>query len=331
VSRFVLGVDGGNTKTHYALFDEVGRMRAFLARGTASHEALAGGFDAMEAELGDSLRQLLDPLGLELRDLAAAVFGLAGADTDEQIWTISGRLVHLGLGNFRVVNDAFLGVKAGTSRGIGSCSINGTGTVAAAIGPSGTMVQVGGHGFVSGDEGGGGYLADRVIRAIYDARYRRGPRTALTDLLLQARGLTEVGSLFQQWITKKIPVLMASKAGFEAANAGDVVACELLSAMGRNGAETVLGAVFQAGFPETELVEVVLAGSLYVKADSRLLVEAFEQTVTRVLGDRARFRLLREPPVSGAVLWALEDLGGPPGATIRERVLTELDTKDRIP
>lgn len=331
MSRFVLGVDGGNTKAHYALFDETGCLQGFLARGTASHEALAGGFDAMEAELATSLHRLLSPLGLGPLDLAAAVFGLAGADTDEQNRTISERLIRLRLGRFRVVNDAFLGVKAGTSGGVGACSINGTGTVAAAIGPSGTMVQVGGHGFVSGDEGGGGYLADRVIRAIYDARYRRGPPTALTDLLLQARGLTDVGGLFQQWITKKVPVLAASRAAFEAANGGDAVACEILSAMGRNGAETVLGAIFQAGFSETEPVEVVLAGSLYVKADSRLLVEAFKQTVVRVLGDRAQFRLLKEPPVSGAVLWALEDLAGPPNSTVRNGVLSALDTKDRLP
>jgi len=77
VKQYVLGVDGGNTKTHYALFDETGALVSFLHRGTASHEALAGGYDAMERELAESLNLVLTPQGLTVGDLAFAVFGLS--------------------------------------------------------------------------------------------------------------------------------------------------------------------------------------------------------------------------------------------------------------
>jgi N-acetylglucosamine kinase-like BadF-type ATPase len=320
LKRVVLGVDGGNTKTHYALFDEEGGLLAFLARGTASHEALPGGFAAMEAELRTSLGLLLGPLGLGPHEVAAAVLGLAGADTEAQHDTIGRHLAHLGLPRARLINDAFLGIKAGTTAGTGVCSINGTGTVAAAVGPTGNQVQVGGFGYVSGDEGGGGFLAERVIRAVYDAHFRGGPATKLTGALLHDQRVADAPTLFQHWLAGRVSGLTACKAAFDAARSGDAVAAEILDAMGKNAAQTALGAIALAGFDDGPL-EVVLAGSLYIKAESDRLVGAFQTAVTGALGDRARFHLLREPPVAGAVLWALEDLAGRPSPEVRARVL----------
>jgi N-acetylglucosamine kinase-like BadF-type ATPase len=325
MTRYVVGVDGGNTKSHYALFDTEGRLVRFLDRGPVCHQTLPGGIEAVGRELRAAVDALLTPGGLSPQSVARAVFGLAGADTEDHRRALGSILADLGFGNFRVVNDAFLGIKAGSSRGWGICSINGTGTVTAAVGPDGASVQVGGLGYFTGDEGGGGYLAERVLRAVYDARYRCGPPTRLTELLLGELGLADVEELILAQVESRVPVLKACEAAFLAASLGDGPALATLEAIAKNSVESALGAFGQLRVPDGEFVEFVLAGSLFVKARPPILVDAYRLALQRALGDRARVVLLRVPPVSGAVLWALEDWSAPVSPCLRERIMKALD------
>jgi hypothetical protein len=98
---------------------------------------------------------------------------------------------------------------------------------------------------------------------------------------------------------------------------------DILVAMGRNAAESALGAARQIRLPAGEPVEIVMTGSLFVKADSRILVESFQARVREGLGERALFKVLKAPPVAGAVLWALEDLRGELPPALKARVIDE--------
>lgn len=75
-------------------------------------------------------------------------------------------------------------------------------------------------------------------------------------------------------------------------------------------ARSVVGAYRHLDFSDEESIDVVMAGSVYTKGENPILLETFKEKVSADIGCKVNFHLLQEPPVSGAVIWALEELVG---------------------
>jgi N-acetylglucosamine kinase-like BadF-type ATPase len=306
--QYVIGVDGGGTKTHYALFDTGGKLVGFHQGGPANHEIYRNGYEGTRQELEWSFRALLGRSGIGIERIEAAVFGLAGLDVAPQRAVLTELIAGMGLRRFQVMNDAFLGIKAAGGSGCGVCSIHGTGTCCAAIDPRGRRLQIGGTGYFFGDEGGAAHLGGMAFRKVYDELYRCGPATAMTGMILEMLRLRRDDDLVEAVYRERCFDNWAQflKLPFYAANQGDPVALELLRHTGREAAQSVLGAIRRLDFAGAAAIEVIMAGSVYVKGENPALIEAFQRAVREGAGQAVRFTLLRVPPVAGAVLWALE-------------------------
>lgn len=315
MTQYVLGVDGGNSKTDYYLFSADGVMIDGLRAGTCSHERFQDGFDGARRELALSVSALLSRNNLAIQDLSAAAFGLAGADFPDQKNNLERVIRELGFTRFVVDNDGFLGVKAGCPDGYGICCINGSGTVTAGIGADGTRLQVGGiSSDLSGDEAGGFYLSRRVIRAVYDSFYRMGQKTGLTQPLFTLLDISGPSTLLQTACAligqRALPTTDVVLMLFAAARDGDAAARQILRDCAQATALSVLGCLSQLHFPNS--VDIVLAGSVWVKTQGSLLHTHFHDLVTAASPVQCHIRTLNEPPATGAALWALELLHNKP-------------------
>lgn len=108
---YVIGVDGGGTKTHYALFDIEGNFVNLLTGGPSSHEVYPGGFADSRLEIQGCISKLLKQNQLKPEDIGYGVFGIAGVDIKKQHDEVSRIITETGLKDFEVMNDAFLGIK----------------------------------------------------------------------------------------------------------------------------------------------------------------------------------------------------------------------------
>ena len=178
-NKYLIGVDGGNTKTDYLLYDTFGNFIDGIRSGTCSHEAKGLGFEGAYRVMKENIETLLYRHNLKVEDIAAAAFGLAGVDVPFQKRALEEIVERIGFTNYVVLNDGFLGIKAASPTGVGVCSINGTGTVNVGIDSIGKYFQVGGIGYVSGDEAGGSFLARRTIQTVFNACFRFGDETSL--------------------------------------------------------------------------------------------------------------------------------------------------------
>lgn len=308
----VLGVDGGGTKTHYALYDVCGRPVDFLLSGPTNHEVLPDGFTGLRHRLRSDLDTLLCRNGLCMEDVVNATFGLAGVDTRRQHDIISGMLRDFRFTRFTLCNDSFLGVKAGTRTGYGICAINGTGFSVGAIDRRGAMLQIGGLGEYTGDEGGGGQLSTRAIRAVYDHLYKDGPETLLQSMIFRCVGITDPADypevLLQAMAEGKCNYMEFGRLVFDAADQGDVVALELLDRSGREYARSVQGALNRLDFgADSDPLDIVLAGSVFIKGSNPRTADTMHSLLAAWNPKREiRMTRLGSPPVLGAVLWALE-------------------------
>lgn len=329
--NYVIGIDGGNSKTDYYLFDLSGGLKDHIHSGTCSHEQFEDGYASAFRVMNEQIALLLERNGLSISDVAAGAFGLAGADIPSQKANLNEVARRIGFTRYALDNDSFLGIKAGSERGYGICSINGSGVCTGGISPSGARLQIGGVGSdLSGDEGGGFYLGRRVIRAIYDSFYRLGPETVMTASvmgLLDASGKeTFMETALEAMWARKLPYTELVTLLLDSAEAGDAVAMGIVDHSARQLAYSTVGCISHLDFADDEPVDVVMAGSVWVKAASPVMRDRYKQIVSELTGRQCRFLLLQEPPAAGAVLWALELAhgGGSLDAELRRKVIGAL-------
>lgn len=192
-----LGLDGGGRKTHVIVSDASGTLLGAGEAGASNWE-MAGVDDAMAA-IGTAADQALGEAGLGRSDVEAAVFGLAGLDWAADVHRMDAAIGSLGFGGERrLVNDAFVALRAGCPSPWGLVVISGTGTIVAGRDPAGTEFRTLGLGRVFGDFGSELDVSELAVRAVADAYVGRGPSTMLSDLLCARAGVGSVQELLER-------------------------------------------------------------------------------------------------------------------------------------
>jgi len=314
MSKYVLGVDGGSTKSQLALFDESGKCFYLSTCGTLNHECMAGSFDELEAVLPEMVLNFLKSSRVDIDEIAYSVFGVAGADTKAQHKLITDIISKTGIEKFTLYNDAFLGVAAGCPSGAGICAINGTGSSMAALDFNKNAFQLGGMGLFTDDCGGSTWYGEQVIGMVYNSLFKKKPPTLLTDLLFRHAGLSNKEDYLEELLDKidSTEVFMDdfNRFVFEAADKGDETAMDILRRSAEHYAGGIAYLASEMDFPLEKPLEVALAGSVFVKEKVKLLPQMIEDGVRKLLGGRpVEFHTLTLPPVTGAALWAARDAG----------------------
>jgi N-acetylglucosamine kinase-like BadF-type ATPase len=303
----VLGVDGGGRKTYAVLTDEEGAVLGIGEAGASNWE-IAGADDAAGA-VAASVADALAQAGLAADAVAASVFGLAGLDWSSDEARL-GALVAPVVPDVprRIVNDAFIALRAGASESWGIAVIAGTGTVAVGRDPIGNEFRTIGEGRVFGDFGDEFDVSELAVRAVADHYTGRGPATMLTDMLCDRLGEASVETMLER-LARHDPRLRAPELQnltpmvLAATEAGDLVARTVLERIGFALGEAA-GVVARRLNLSNLPVEVVLAGGLF-RTPNRYLLDELELGVRRT-APRAEVRQLTAPPVVGAALMALE-------------------------
>jgi len=327
MKKYVIGVDGGNTKTDYFLFDTGGNFTDYIKDGSCSHEHV--GYDGAEKILNSKIDEFADRNNIRRSDIEAGAFGLAGIDIKPQMKKFTEIMDRMNFKKYAVDNDSFLGIFAGTSKGCGICSINGTGTVAGGVDPHGNRRQTSGIGYLTSDDAGGGFIAGSGARLVYDSFFRCGEPTLMAEPVFKMLNITDPDDLMQAYSEQhyKLYSTEMTRIVFKAADKGDKPALEILEASGKQLAKTSAGCARSLNFDEE--IEVVLAGSVWVKADSPALFEFYKQYMTGFLpGKTLKYNILKVPPATGAILWALSLTGIDPfQESVKQKVIKAVEER----
>ena len=274
---YYIGVDGGGTKTEYALFDAGKNIVADIKGPGSNHENLEGSFDEAAKYIWDGINDLLKEAGKSLEDVDYTLMGLAGIDHQFQHDEMCSRLEKYGLKNFAVYNDGFIVVKAGSVSGAAIGYNCGTGTCCNAVDKDGKMLQLAGLGDFSGDVGNGHWIATTAYKLIYDDVCLGLEKTALTQLTFEKRGLSG-----REDFLASVSVLDSENsegyirdlidAFFEAAELGDKPVLKAIDLMAYRGSALIAAHVNRLNFGD-DCIEVVLSGSIHTKLPSKIYVD----------------------------------------------------------
>ena len=269
--RYILGVDGGGTKTVALLGDLDGNV---LARGmSGSSNANAVGFNAacLAVESAITMTRKDHP-----GEISAMCLGLAGAGRKEDMEQFENWAVHkFPKTVVKAVSDAEMLLMAEASSSPALALICGTGSIVYGRTVTGDLIRAGGWGYLFGDEGSGYAIGNAALRAVMQAYDGRGSETLLSELVIERFGLGTaedlVGSIYG---AESPPSAVASLTDLveQAAGQGDSVAIIILEESAQELARTVAAVYPKLG---TSIVPLVITGGTILHG--RYLKKAFTE------------------------------------------------------
>lgn len=301
---YFLGVDTGATKSHALIADENGRVLGFGAGGPGNWETV--GWNGTRQVLDEIISEAAAQAGIERFQIAGAGFGLAGYDWPEDRQPHLDIIREMGItAPLQLVNDAFIGLPAGSDAGWGVVVSSGTSCNCYGRNQQGEIGRVVGSSSF-GEYAGAGELVRYTVKAVAHAWTKRGPATELTECFIEATGAQDPVDLLSGLMRGRY-YLGANHAPlvFELAAIDDSVALEAVSWAGRELGELAISVIRQLDLSAMAF-DVVLSGSFF--NGSPLVRQTMAETINHY-APKAHLVRLTADPVIGAVLLGMDAAG----------------------
>ena len=302
--RYVIGIDGGGTKTLGILINENTDLLAKAELGPSNYQIL--GKAKLKEQTGDFVARLIKKSNINYKVDAICV-GLAGAGREKERNEVTKLVKELNCAKEVLAeHDASIALAGALGGNPGIIIIAGTGSIAFGRNADGKTARAGGWGYLLGDEGSGFYIGQKALIAALKEYDGRGEKTKLTDMIMNEYVVSNIEGIIEKVYSDKLKSKGIAKIAplvFKAAKDGDKVAEGIVEEAGRE-LGTLATAVMRA-LNLTENVEIALVGSIFKQKE--LLLGSLRNAIPAKAN--VAFCDPRFPPVIGATLLALRKIG----------------------
>ncbi|MEN2768654.1 N-acetylglucosamine kinase [Ornithinibacillus xuwenensis] len=299
---YVMGIDGGGTKTQVVLADLYGNVITDRVYGSTNPNTMT------EKELSDTFRIMFedihrDFIGIEnIKCIFAGISGAGSQASKQLIKKIIRGHIHSPT-KLQIEADTVNALYSGTLGKPGIVQIAGTGSITFGINEKLQQDRVGGWGYLLGDEGSGFDIGQQGIKGALRCEDGRGQRTILMDYIyahFQVKSGRELIDKIYHSSSPKHLISHVSKLVFQAAIENDAVANRILQRTTKELAHSIQS-LSDKLFPEEELIQVILCGGIFTNQSLMLqLLEAeFKHRKQRV-----NLIIPKIPPAAGAIIGA---------------------------
>ena len=261
-----LGVDGGGTKTRFALIDGDGRLLGEAQLGTTYHPHV--GLDGVRAILAEGVAEVLAAADRTLDDIDYAFFGLPAYGEDSHATALLQTFPAAILGHDRYAcdNDMVCGWAGSLACADGINIVAGTGSIGYGQ-RRGAAARAGGWGEAFSDEGSAYWIAMRGLNAfsrMSDGRLPKGPLHAILNAHFQLdTDLDICAHVYGGKSYARGELAQLSRQVEEAAQAGDAVAIDIFHDAGGELAQVCDALRVALQFEPGELVPVSYSGGAF--------------------------------------------------------------------
>src|SRR4030042_2093560 len=301
---YVLGLDGGGSKTTVQIADTDGKVLVQNKSGSCNYKSV--GIEIAKNNINTVILNSLEEVGIPDIIFKSACFGLAGNDTDEDMRIYNRIIFNNKLKKFLnpsatiICNDSKIGLIAGSNKKNRLMVISGTGANCFGINEDGREAKANGWDYILGDEGSGYTIGLKALKAIVRAYDGRGQHTLLTDMVLDYLKLKDISELVS-WVYDKPffkeKIAKLSEIVCSSAKMGDTLSIEILREEAGEAASTVMVVVNKLNLADKDF-DLVLVGGVF-KCE-----KYFKNLFFKILKNkfqRINFKSLTEKPVEGAI------------------------------
>lgn len=231
--KYLIGIDGGGTKTDCAIADLSGKI-IYQTVGKPSN-FLVIGVEETVANLFAAIEECLFELKGDFSDVKQVVIGVAGAgrkdDADmlEKSFNDYARDEGIHFKGVKVVSDAQVALEGAFPDSAGCILIAGTGSILFSKDEDGNIHRVGGFGRLIGDEGSGYCIGRKALNAVTKEIDGRGQKTKITELINNEVDPGISNTLVNKVYKEKLDIASIAKIVIQAAEDGDEVSNKILS------------------------------------------------------------------------------------------------------
>ncbi|MCG7344205.1 hypothetical protein MHZ92_08675 [Sporosarcina sp. ACRSL] len=303
---YVLGIDGGGTRTTGVVADEFGNVYMHAVTGRSNPNTLQQiEFEEVLCGLVRELKRQNEAIFNEVSVCFAGIAGVGESGRDVEVAALLTKELPAGT-KVTVRNDAFNALYSGTLGGPGIVQIAGTGAVTLGINEKGEVARSGGWGYLFDDEGSGFYLGNEALKAVFRSFDNRGPATSLTDRVMDYLSVQKVPDIIGKVYGKEHPrsvVAPLARLVIEEAQADDEVSKWIVEKACIEMIHSIK-ACHDRLFDEKHPATIVLSGGVFTDAEQFL--GRFRELALLSMPN-AVFQLTQVPPIGGAVLAGLAE------------------------
>lgn len=193
---YLIGIDGGGTKTKLKIADESGNILCANTGGPANINSI--GVDGVRDNLSNLISASVKKLNFSLNECSAICIGTAGAGRPSDKKIIENMISNFGIsGKIIVTNDAEIALYGGLLRYDGIIIISGTGSICYGKNNRGETCRCGGWGHIIGDEGSGYDIGIKALKTAVRSYDGRDEKTILLDLILNTLKINTIDDLIK--------------------------------------------------------------------------------------------------------------------------------------
>lgn len=303
--EYILGIDGGGTKTRLLMTDATGNLIAESESGPSNINA--DGYDSVRQVLQELVASTVKKAGVAPLDCISLCMGAAGAGRTREKDAIKEIFKDIGFEcRLEVTDDVTTALYGGLDGNVGVMVISGTGSICLGRNKKGERFRCGGWGHVIGDEGSGYDIGRRILCSIMRGFDGREPQSAMMPMILEFLNLGGpedlIEHIYRSGTGKKEIAALATFADAGCA-AGDAAAVSILEHSAQELHHAVSTVISRLGF--TGGLEVCTGGG--VLAGSEYLRKSFIRLLSCSHPD-ARVIPMRKDAAWGAVKIARENV-----------------------
>ena len=306
--EYIAGVDGGASKTHCVIGGTRGNILSEGFSGGSNYQV--SGREAAGAAIKDAVSKAAAKLNIDITDIKYTVLGLAGADMkiDYQILN-EVCSSFLKPGSFKILNDTWIGLRAGIAENYGIVTICGSGAACSGRNSAGQEVTLRNLNYEAGNIGGGEHIARMALHYAFRSEEGTGRKTAVQNEIMKLFEIKTMEELIVMLRSMKvepskiyhIPILVS-----RLANEGDEVCQDILIHIGHEMGEIAGGVIRRLGMC-SQAFKVTLIGGVF-QSNCQLLMDEYTTTVHRT-APFAHIGVAGQKPAVGAYLLA-RDMAG---------------------
>lgn len=302
---YVIGVDGGGTKTACIISDTKGVLLSAGMSGSSNY--LAVGEEEAKRSIHAAVQEALEKCHVQIPKFELAYLGIAGAGRPSGIKVIRRIIESLGVANNVVIDiDAPIALAGATACKPGVVVISGTGSIAFGVNKNGEQGRVGGWGYLLGDEGSGYDIARKGLVAAFRSYDGRGMQTVLLHRLMARLGASNIDEILDCVYSdgmKVDDIASITPLAVDAAREGDKVSQKILSEAVEELSLAATTLIKNLGMENDEF-EFALIGGLFKVED--FIAIPVQRNIEKA-APKSRIIEPKFKPVVGAVLMALKE------------------------
>ena len=232
--KYLLGIDGGGTKTHAVITDSACRILGEGFSGAAN--PLRVGLEEAVRHIDQAVADACAQAEIEIGDIDSACAAIAGINHPIHYHTMKEALDEaLQIAGLELVTDARAALEGALDGKPGVVVIAGTGSIAIGLNEAGEQARAGGFGPTLSDEGSGYYIAQRALKAVVSSFDGRSPKTILAERICNRLGVaspSDLPGVIYNSDSEPVEIAPLAELVDEAAREGDEVAQQILAAAG---------------------------------------------------------------------------------------------------